>query len=115
RNLMTGMLVLLEESQEYRLVQELVLFKTAFIPELEEAIKHKKNNTANTISFIENIISEGIKCGEFRENTDAHAAAIAALGLFSGITSLWLFDTEAFSVKEYAERMIDIFIQGISA
>jgi TetR/AcrR family acrAB operon transcriptional repressor len=115
RALLVETLSLLENSEEYRKVQELVLFRTAYVPELEEGMQYKKKSTNGTISYIEDLIKLGMESGEFGKNLDPHMAAIAAVGLFSGVSTLWLLDSSMFSVKMYAERVADIFIKGISA
>ncbi|MCX7921450.1 MAG: TetR family transcriptional regulator [Clostridia bacterium] len=111
--LLTKILVFMEENREYRMVQELVLFKTAYLPELEEGMAHKVKSTEATISFIDNLIKEGIQCGEFDKNIDTRAAAIAAVGLFSGVSTLWLLNDKMFSIKKYAESIVDCFLSGI--
>lgn len=115
KTLLVETLILLEDNPEYRKVQELVLFKTAYLPELEEGMQYKIRNTNMTISYLEDIIKKGITDGEFRKDIDAHSAALAAVGLFSGVSTLWLLDNGMFSIKERANAIVDIFINGISA
>ena len=40
--------------------------------------------------------------------------AIAALGLVNGLTTLWLMDPTAFSLKGLAEETVDLFLRGIA-
>lgn len=115
RALIAETLSLLENSEEYRKVQELVLFRTAYVPELEDGMQYKIKSTNGTVSYIEELIKSGKESGEFKKSLDPHAAAIAAVGLFSGVSTLWLLDSSMFSAKGYAESIADIFIKGISA
>lgn len=115
RTIIVETLSLLENSEEYRKVQELVLFRTAYIPELEDGMQYKIQSTNGTVSYIEELIKSGKESGEFRKNLDPHAAAIAAVGLFSGVSTLWLLDQGMFSAKMYAENIADLFMKGISA
>jgi TetR/AcrR family acrAB operon transcriptional repressor len=114
RKLMTAMLEQLENNEEYRSIQELVLFKTAFIPELEEGMKYKIQSTKHTIYFIEKIMKEGVRSGELKANLNTRSAALSFIGLISGISSLWLLDEGLFSIKRQAETMADFFFNGIA-
>jgi TetR/AcrR family acrAB operon transcriptional repressor len=114
RKLMTAMLEHLENNREYRAIQELVLFKTAYIPELEEGMRYKIQSTKDTLYFIEKIMKEGVRSGEFKENLNTRSAALGFIGLISGISSLWLLDNSLFSVKRQAETIADIFFGGIT-
>ena len=108
-------LSLLEKSEEYRKIQELVLFKTSYLPELEEGMQYKIKSTNATLDYIDEIVRKGIELGEFDKTLNPRAVAVTALGLFGGVSTLWLLDCSMFSAKEYAEKVAEIFIKGISA
>ncbi|MGE5677400.1 MAG: TetR/AcrR family transcriptional regulator, partial [Pseudomonadota bacterium] len=72
RTLIIETLSLLENSEEYRKVQELVLFRTAYVPELEEGIQYKIKSTNGTVSYIEGLIKSGKESGEFKKSLDPH-------------------------------------------
>src|ERR1051326_2075264 len=59
RQIMIGLLVLLEENPTYRAVQELVLFKTEITPELEEGIRIK----AAALRTVEGRIAASFRAG----------------------------------------------------
>lgn len=115
RSLIMVAVSMLEENEQYRRIQELVLFKTAYVPELEEGMQYKIKSTNSTVSYIEELIKMGMDSGDFDRELDPHAAAVAAVGLFGGVSTLWLLDRDMFSAKEYAGKLADIFIRGISA
>lgn len=108
-------LSLLEKSEEYRKIQELVLFKTSYLPELEEGMQYKIKSTYATLGCIEEIVRKGIELGQFDKSLNPRAVAITALGLFGGVSTLWLLDCSMFSAQEYAGKVAEIFIKGISA
>lgn len=108
-------LSLLEKSKEYRKIQELVLFKTSYLPELEEGMQYKIESTNATLRYIEEIVSKGIMLGQFDKDLNPRAVAVTAVGLFGGVSTLWLLDCSMFSAQEYAEKVAEIFIKGISA
>ncbi|MCX7710276.1 MAG: TetR family transcriptional regulator [Clostridia bacterium] len=113
KRLTVGLLAYLEENEDYRTVQELVLFKTAYIPELEEGMQYKVKSTAAMVDYFEEIIKKGIACGEFKKEIDSRVAAISLLGMVSGASTLWLMDHHLFSIQNCAEKIIDLFIEGI--
>lgn len=115
RNLMVKALTLLAEDSEYRTVQELVLFKTAYVPELEEGMDFKRKSIGAAIDYADDLIKQGVETGEFKKDLNTRAAAVAAYGLVGGISSLWLMDSGMFSIEEYAIQMVDDFLNGINA
>lgn len=115
RSLIMETVSMLEESEQYQRIQELVLFKTAYVPELEEGMQYKIKSTNYTVSYFEELIRKGMESGDFDKKLDPRAAAVAAVGLFGGVSTLWLLDREMFSAKELAGKIADIFIRGISA
>ena len=60
------------------------------------------------------MISKGITAGEVRPEVNPEVTARMALCMIYGITSAWLIDQSAFSLKNQAEEMIDIFLRGIA-
>nr|MBA2394729.1 TetR family transcriptional regulator [Ktedonobacteraceae bacterium] len=60
------------------------------------------------------MISKGITAGEVRPEVDPEVTARMAVVLIYGITSTWLGDQSAFSLKAQAAEMIDIFLRGIA-
>jgi TetR/AcrR family acrAB operon transcriptional repressor len=115
RRVMIGLLVLLEEDATYRAVQELVLFKTEVTPDLEEGIKIKAAAFRNIEARIAVTLRAGIAAGEVRADLDPVIGARAALTYINGIISTWLVDQRAFSLREDAPALVDVFIRGITA
>src|SRR5579859_5452108 len=114
RRVMIGLLVLLEEDATYRAVQELVLFKTEVTPELEESIKIKAAAFRAVEARVAATLQAGIDAGEVRADLDPVMGARAALTYVNGIIFTWLIDQQAFSLRESAPALVDVFIRGIA-
>ena len=115
RRIMVGLLVLLEEDDTYRAVQELVLFKTEITPELEEGMRAKAAALRETEERIARSFRAGIAAGEIRADLDAVIGARAAMTYLNGIMFTWLIDQQAFSLREDAPALVDVFLRGIAA
>lgn len=100
---------LVEDDPNYRAVLELTLFKTEASEDLSEGIAQKVSSIANLVSQYEDLISQAVEQGEFRRDLDVNAAALAALALTTGLTSLWLMNPGAFSLKERTRASVDLF------
>ena len=54
-----------------------------------------------------------IEQGELRPDLDPETAARAFLGYQNGLAMLWLANRQAFSIKEGATQLAEIFVHGI--
>jgi TetR/AcrR family acrAB operon transcriptional repressor len=100
---------------EFRAISELMLFKTAIVPELEEGIQQKIRGTHNLVEFIADLVEKGKAEGEIRSDANARDVALALLGLQNGLLAIWLMDKHLFSLKDRADEIADIFLRGITA
>jgi TetR/AcrR family acrAB operon transcriptional repressor len=115
RRVMIGLLALLEEDATYRAVQELVLFKTEITPELAESINIKAAAFRAVEARVAASLQAGIAAGEIRADLDPLTGARAALTYINGIIFTWLIDQRAFSLRESAPALVDVFIRGIAS
>jgi len=99
---------------EFRAISELTLFKTAIVPELEAGIQRKIEGTHVLIDYITALVEKGIETGEIRKGVDARDVAVVLLGLQNGLLTLWLMDTQLFSLKDRAAHMADLFLRGVA-
>jgi TetR/AcrR family transcriptional regulator, acrAB operon repressor len=114
RRVMVRSLQYLEEDADYRAVQELVLFKTAMIPELQEGLRHKQAGQRTYLEYISSLVEQGVDTGEIRPGTNPRDAALSILGLMNGVSLLWMFDSKLFSLRARAENIVDTFLNGIT-
>ncbi|MFP4456633.1 MAG: TetR family transcriptional regulator [Clostridia bacterium] len=102
-----------EKDADYRAIMQLTLFKTEVIDEVEEMMEIKKEGTKKTISEIARIIEEGIAQGKFREDLNSQSVAIAVIGLINGMISLWMLNTDYFSMNQHIDNIADQFMRGL--
>jgi TetR/AcrR family transcriptional regulator, acrAB operon repressor len=114
RQLMVRALELLEEDPAYRTFQDLVLFKTAYAPELEQGMQAKRKSMADFQLMLTQLVQAGIQAGEIRADVQPENVALAALGLVNGVTMMWLLEPGRFSLKERTAPIVDMFLQGIA-
>lgn len=114
RRLLVWQMALIEEDAEYRDVMELTLFKTAVTPDLAEGLKHKVIATQQLLRQLSKLFRQAVKADEVRQKIDADSAALAALGLTTGLTSLWLLNPSSFSIKARAPEIVDLFLSGMA-
>ncbi len=115
RRLMIRLLEYLEEDETYRSVQELVLFKSEVTPELEEGVRMKMDAVRAIEELLADFMRGGIADGYVRADLDPVIGARALYTYLNGISIGWLLDQKAFSLRESAPALVDIYIRGIAA
>ena len=115
RRVMVRKISYVEEDPTWRAINELTLFKTARLPELEDGLQIKRDAIHTATSSSAAIIQQGIDEGLIRADIDPLDAAIAYYALGDGLLAIWLMEPTYFSLKARAEAMIDIFLQGLAA
>lgn len=114
RRVLVRSLQYLEEDPDYRALQELVAFKTAIVPELEEGLRRKQEGTRAFIDYLAHLIEQGIDFGEIRPGVNPRDAALAVIGLLNGVSLVWLLDQQLFSLRARAASIVDTFLRGIA-
>jgi TetR/AcrR family transcriptional regulator, acrAB operon repressor len=115
RRVMIYIITLLEEDETYRAIQELTLFKTGLAPELEEGMRQKQQGMRQVEEEVAGYFRQGIELGEVRADLDPVMVSRSMLAYINGITLNWLLNPQAFSLRESAPALVDIFIRGIAA
>jgi TetR/AcrR family acrAB operon transcriptional repressor len=115
RQLWLRLTTLVEEDAEYRAVVELMTFKTAVPPDLEEGMNDKAANSKKMLSVLEDLVVRGIAACEIRADVDPGDVALSLLALQNGLVMLWLMAPDSFSLRQRAERIIDLHLEGIAA
>jgi TetR/AcrR family acrAB operon transcriptional repressor len=104
-----------EEDDAFRAINELIMFKTAVIPELEDGMRMKRDGVRQAVNIIAGHVTEGIEQGLIRPSVNARDMALAYYALQDGLMALWLIDPALFSLKEQAAAAVDMFLKGILA
>lgn len=118
--LMVRLLQFVEEDDDYRAVQEILIFKMTDDPDLALRLEDKKHAQEESVSYVAGLIEQAKKSGEVRRDVDAMTAAITAYGLLNGIVLLWMVErsvteTPQFSLKDQASDFVKLFLRSITA
>jgi AcrR family transcriptional regulator len=93
----------------------LSLFKAGGSPELAELTRQRYEQARTQVEQIASFFQAGIVQGALRADLDASVAARAFLSYQNGLSMLWLSNPEAFSIREQAEKLAEVFLRGIAA
>jgi len=107
------LLLAVERDPALRSVMEISLFKTERTPDLMEAQQQRIESGRQLLAGIADAMRQGIAAGELRADLDPAEMARAFIALQNGAMYLWLWDPAAFSLKDSAPRLAEIFLQGI--
>jgi len=112
--IMTAWFKALNDNSEYRKVMELTLFKIECTTELEEGMKQKQVNIQMFRTCLSSIINTGIIAKEFRADLDSDTVAFACICVMMGSMQLWLLNSDKHSVMTEGEKLVSLFIKGIT-
>jgi len=113
RRLLVRVFEFIEEDKDYRAMYELFINKTEFSPELSTLFRQSLEGRRQLAQYFSNLIMEGVEAGELRPDVSPQDAALALVGFMNGIGLIWVQDPEHFSIKERAERFVDLFLSGM--
>lgn len=114
RQLIYEFFLIISEEDEFRVIEELMVFKSQKKKELQRFYKDHMEKVKEMRELMKGLILEGIEAGEFDSRLDPEIAVSAWISYVGGIKSAWLSDIETFSLRESAESLADIFINGIA-
>ncbi|WP_165423628.1 TetR family transcriptional regulator [Ktedonosporobacter rubrisoli] len=114
RHFLIRWITCVEENSDFRTLLELLSFKVEMVPELAEGMQEKVQGFRATRDMLAALIQRGIAAGEIRAEINPQTAALAALGMANGITSLWLMDSTSFSLRPVAEDSVDLFLRSLT-
>ena len=106
-------LSLLEEDRRFREVTALSLFMTESSPELEDFTRRRSAEALTLVENISGFFQMGIAQGDLRSELDPATIARALLAYQNGLAMLWLANPGAFSLKESAPALADLFLRGV--
>lgn len=105
----------LEEDPEYRAVAMLSWFKTEVTPELETGFRYKIEGIRAFVNTLEGLIKRGIQEGEIHRSINPRAAAVAAIGLMNGVSTMYLMDPSLTGEKADRRLSVETFLRGLRA
>jgi TetR/AcrR family acrAB operon transcriptional repressor len=119
-SMMVRLIQFVEEDDDYRAVQEILIFKMTDDPELTLRLEDKKHAQEESVTYLAGLIEKGKKAGEVRKDVDPMTAAIACYGMLNGIVFLWMVersvtDKPQFSLKTQAPDFVKLYLRSIAA
>ena len=100
---------LLEDDQRFSEVMALQLTT----PDVDALSQRRYDEAQELVDSISGFFRVIIEQGELRHDLDPVTAARAFLGYQYGLSNLWLFNRDAFSIKDSAPQLAEIFVRGI--
>ena len=82
-------------------------------PDVEALAQRRYDEAQELVQSISGFFRVIIDQGELRPGLDPEIAARAFLGYQNGLAILWLANREAFSIKDSAPELAEIFVHGI--
>ncbi len=113
RRIFVNQMMAVETNSSLRAMMELTLFRAERVPELDEIRQQQTESSLALVANIAAALQQGIAAGELRSDMDAEEMARAFLAYQNGLIYLWLQDTNAFSLKDNAPALIDMYLEGI--
>jgi TetR/AcrR family acrAB operon transcriptional repressor len=101
----------LEDNPEFAATVALSLSRP---PEIARAIQMNTQESQANLDRIANMMKAGLESGALRTGLSPHNLARSFMSFQQGVMAIWLSDPKAFSIKEQAEALTDIFIYGIA-
>lgn len=114
RQLICEFFLIVSEEEEFRVVEEIKVFKSQKKKELKRLYEEHTEKVKEMKNLLNELIKEGIAEGEFDSSIDPDTVVVALISYIGGVKSAWLSDVTTFSLKESAESLADIFINGIA-
>ena len=113
RRVFVSLLSAVETEDTLRAVMELYLFKTELTAELQPGRQLQVQAGQALIGEIAAAIHQGIEDGVLRADLDPVDMARGFMAYQNGAVQLWMLDPEAFSLRDSAESLAEIYINGI--
>jgi hypothetical protein len=91
-----------------------VLALSLFTTNLEELAERRYREAKMLVESISHQLAEDVSSGELRPDLNPENAARALLAYQNGLALLWFTNPDAFSVKDNAEALAQIYLYGIA-
>ncbi|MCP4219257.1 MAG: TetR family transcriptional regulator [bacterium] len=119
KKLITEFILIIIGEKEFRLMEEIMVFKNSPEVELQELYHIHMENIKEYRELIADLIHEGIEAGEFSQRLNVETVVVAMTTFIAGIKTAWLSDIictspEGFSLEEKAGELAELFIYGIA-
>lgn len=119
RALIADFISIIATEDQYRVIEEIMVFKNSTSRELQELYIVHMDNIKKYRQLMISLVSEGIEAGEFDPRFSPETVVVAMTSYISGIKTAWLSDVisiahESFSIVEKKEELAELIIQGFA-
>jgi TetR/AcrR family acrAB operon transcriptional repressor len=114
RQLIREFILIISGDDEFRVMEELLVFKIQRKKELSRLYTEHMEHVSEIKTWMKTLIMEGIAAGEIDPNVDPEIVVVAWISFVAGIKTAWLSDVTKISLKENAEDLANVFINGIA-
>jgi TetR/AcrR family acrAB operon transcriptional repressor len=114
RQLIREFILIISGDDEFRVMEELLVFKIQRKKELSRLYTEHMEHVSEIKTWMKTLIMEGIAAGEIDPNVDPEIVVVAWISFVAGIKTAWLSDVKKISLKENAEDLANVFINGIA-
>lgn len=97
-----------------RCVFDIVKHKCELVGDMALARERQMERRAGYLSQIEEGVRAAIAQGALPKTIDPRNAAIGLHALIDGLISNWVLDPASFSLRDEAEKLIDIYLAGLA-
>jgi TetR/AcrR family acrAB operon transcriptional repressor len=111
--IMVYQLSIIEENRRTQDMMEVVLFKIGPEEELAQVNRKRVEENESLIQGIATFMAQGIAQGEIRPELNPFTIARAFVAYQHGLATLWLSNRKAFSLRDQARELADVFMKGI--
>lgn len=102
--MLTKFLSLMKTDLRFREVNELMVFKTGYVEELQDGMNMKVESMRKMVSMIEDYLRQAAEWQEVKLSCDPHRAALHLYAALNGAVTLLLFDESFFPYHVEAEN-----------
>ncbi|MCU0285667.1 MAG: TetR family transcriptional regulator [Acidobacteria bacterium] len=113
RQLIGEFLRIISNEDEFRIIEEFHMLKFQKTKEVKELCKQHQEKMTQMRADIQALIIEGIASGDFDNRLDPTITTWALISYLAGMKTAWLSGIAEISIRENAEKLVDIFINGI--
>lgn len=104
---------LLVEDQGFRALQQVIIFKTEQLPELDTQIEQQKNDMRLLLDHLTEVIEEGKQDGSIQPGIQSYDLAWEMLAFHNGVSNTWLLFPDSFPLDAKASQIVNRFFQSI--
>jgi TetR/AcrR family transcriptional regulator, acrAB operon repressor len=114
RRFLVAYLTALERDARFQAVQEVAMFRTEALPELEPGLRAKAEALRAWTAELTALFAQAAARGELRPGLSPETAALAVVAAVTGVTATYLASRDLLSPAERAEELAGAVLAGLA-